>query len=103
MGHNRAGQGTIIAIRKALMRTYYQKGMCELTCGELAHKIGKKSSTYIKIIVAEMERNDLSISVSHHTGIWRVYWKPLEQLPLPDRYIIVNGQSMRVADWVWVK
>ncbi len=91
------------SIRKALMRVYYQRGYTNLTCGELAHKLGLKSSTYLKRVVAEMEQEDCQISVDNRSGTWRVFWLPMMQEPLPERFITVNGKSCRVADWVGVK
>jgi len=102
MGYTR-GQIRRMAIRKVLMRAYYQGKLEGMTCGQLAHAMGMKSSTYLKRVVASMEREDICISISKPTEEWRVWWEPLEQMPLPDRYITINGKAHRVADWVGVK
>ncbi len=103
MSNTRAGQGRKQSIRKALMRIYYQRGYTNLTCGELAHKLGLKSSTYLKRVVAELEKEDCQIAVDDRSGTWRVFWLPIHQMPLPERFITINGKEHKVADWVGVK
>lgn len=103
MSNTKAGQGRKQSIRKALMRLYFQRGYTNCTCGELAHKIGLKSSTYLKRVVAEMEKEDEQIVVSYQQDEWRVFWLPLKQQPLPERFITINGKSHKVAEWVGVK
>ncbi len=102
-GYGLKNGGRKKAILKALMRVYYQRGNVGLTCGELARKMGLKSSTYLKHVCAEMEIESEQVEVFQNAGIWRVRWYPFEQTPLPERFITINGKSCRVADWVGVK
>jgi len=78
-----------------------KRGRASVSAGFIARKMGIRSSTYLRGILAEME----SVGLIEHlwTGgrtpqgdavkTWRL--AEYENTPLPERYIVINGMSMR--------
>jgi SOS-response transcriptional repressor LexA len=69
--------------------------------GEIARRMGIRSSTYLRDLLHELEDDGrverLSSKPRNGVGdefpLWRI--AVLEQTSLPERFIIINGMSMR--------
>lgn len=94
---SRAGRKAMLV--KALRRQYYQKKSRWMTVGEVAHRIGMKSSTNIKEMLWELVNEVDEIMYSQDDDATRFGYCPKTQSPLPERFITINGKTARMAEW----
>jgi len=95
---NRAGRkiAVEVAIRKLVKRGKHDV----FTKGEIARAMGLRSSTYLRDLLDEMCLEYRLVCVKYEVSSSRdlvmcygvVNW---QQRPLPERYITINGKSMR--------
>lgn len=93
--------------RTALMVVMFHdkknNGGC-LTTGQIAKKMGIKSSTYLKNILRHMAEIGLiklvQIEPRYQCGYFVDAWQycRYEQASLPNHTIVINGQSMRMYE-----
>lgn len=97
-GTDRAGR------RKQIVRVLYQYwkrgNMGSMTTGQVARRIGMKSSTHLKSILRELVQTNDNIMEDGTRDVFAVLYRPFQQQPLPDRFITINGKQHKVANWV---
>lgn len=93
--------------KKAISRVLYQEfkrhGDTWITAGRVANRMGGKASSHIKKMCEELVDEDDNIMYAVFGDEKRFGWRPVKQLPLPERYIVINGKSHKVANWVGSK
>ena len=95
---SRAGRERSI---KHVLQSYRKKDKKGyLTVGQIARRLGLKSSTYLKNVLREMSENDSEIIHLQQGGMdmWR--FQPYEQTSFLDRSILINGATVKVASWL---
>lgn len=95
---DRAGRKA--AMKKVLLRQYYRDEHKPMTVGEVARRMGLRSSTYLKNLLKEMVEEDDNILQYGDDNVFRVMFKPYIQTPFADRFFTINGQKKKVASWV---
>lgn len=96
---SRAGRKKLI--KRALMQHLARVGDTGMTAGQLARKIGMKSSTDLKKMCKEMAEVDEEIGFKMlPDGVWRVAFFPLKQVDFGERFFVINGTRRKVAEWV---
>jgi hypothetical protein len=95
---NRAGR--VAQFTKILAQRYKRNNDAWMSTGDVTKRAGLKSSTRFKNMLIEMsETNDNIVRWEENGNTW-FKWRPYEQLELPQRYIVINGHSHKVANWV---
>lgn len=92
--------GRKAAISKVLYQQFKRVGDVPMTVGEIAKKMGGKSSTNLRNMCLELSFEDENICAHVSEDATRFIWRPYKQLELPDRYISINGKQHKVANWV---
>lgn len=97
---NRAGRIQQIKARMWAAKKRYGKD--KFLAGEIARMVGVKSSTWFKSVLADMVQEcELVAGASAVDGYAHeltYYSLPkMEQLALPERWIIINGQTVRMS------
>lgn len=95
---NRAGRKA--AIYKVLRYHYVKTGSWGLTTGEIARRMGMKSSTYLKNICKEMTKEYDEITMKTRNGFDVFQYRPYVQKSLYDRLpvIKVNGRNIDISN-----
>lgn len=70
---------------------YFKVGNWGLTTGEIARRIGMKSSTNLKNILREMTKEYPEISIEKRNGFDVFIYRPYVQQPIQFRTILING------------
>jgi hypothetical protein len=71
-----------------------------MTTGMVTRRAGLKSSTHFKNMLFQMALEMANIWWTEDRGMREYAWISDTQIPLPERYIVINGHSHKVADWV---
>ncbi len=85
---------------KSVLRMAWRDNPKEyFTVGQIARKMGLKSSTYLKNVLREMSQDNPEIIHLQQGGMdmWR--FQPLEQKSFWERGITINGQLVAVSDF----
>lgn len=98
-GTSRAGR------EKSFLRVLMQQSRRNddpwMTTGKVCRRLGLKSSTRFKAMLFDMAMNIDGVMWREDRGKREYAYIRPKQLPLSDRYIVINKQSCRVADWVY--
>lgn len=97
---NRAGR--IQQIKARMLSARQRTGKDKFLAGELARMVGVKSSTWFKDLLSDMVREcELTCGTTAIDGYnheLTYYSLPtVKQLELPERWIIINGQTVRMS------
>lgn len=71
-----------------------------MTTGQVARRMGLKSSTYLKNLLFDMAMTIDNVMWRDDRGKREYGWVQHTQIPLPDRYIVINGKQHKIAGWV---
>lgn len=87
-------------ISKVLYRAYKRDENARMTIGQIANRMGGKSSSTLRDMAKELweEDENICMSIVEDVRVW--WWAPMKQMALPDRFITINGKSHKVANWV---
>lgn len=95
---DRAGRKRMI---KIVLRMAWRKDADKFfTVGQVAHKMGMKSSTELKKMMKEMARDDEEIIINPRGTVFKVQFKPYVQQSFEKRFLTINGEKKKVASWV---
>ena len=87
-------------MHKILVRGYFNDSHAVFFVGDIAKKMGLKSSTYLKNILREMVTKDFGVyMIATPQGDYFGY-EPMRQLEFEDRMLIINGARKKIAQWV---
>lgn len=95
---DRAGRQRMIKI--VLRMAWRKDAALRLTVGDVAKRMGLKSSTYLKNMLRDMSRFDDEICSVEKNGCTRWYFRPYVQQAFDQREIMIHGERRKVADWV---
>lgn len=88
------------AILKVLVQQSKRSKNRWMTIGKIARRMGLKSSTYLKDLCWELINEVDGVMWTTQNGSFEVAWVKPEQMELPERYIVINNKSHKVASWV---
>lgn len=71
-----------------------------MTTGMVTRRAGLASSTRFKKMLFDMAMEIDGVMWRDDRGMREYSFRPAEQLPLPERFITINGKSHKVANWV---
>ncbi len=92
--------GRKLYIKTVLRMAWRDDDLAKLTVGQVAKKMGLKSSTYLKKCLFEcVEEVEEIYHVNEH-GIDKWYFKPYVQQRLEKRHVVINGERVKVAAWI---
>lgn len=95
---DRAGRKNMM---KIILRMAWRKDNdASLTVGQIAKKMGMKSSTELKKMLREMIEIDDEIMLDGRTQVFKVMFKPYVQQKFESRFLVINGEKKKVASWV---
>lgn len=102
---SRAGRRKVM---HAVLRNAWRKDKSlRLTVGDVAKRMGMKSSSKLKKLLIEMSDEGMEICQVNINGVDRFYFKPYEQMSLLDRPITINGVTKTWREdypaWVGLK
>lgn len=97
-GMNRAGR--VMACKRVLMQQSRRKADSWMTTGQVAHRMGLKSSTRIKNMLFELALEQDGFMWRDDRGKMEFAFVMPIQMPLPERFIVINGESHKIANWV---
>lgn len=91
--------GRKLGIRSVLRMAWRDNPKAYFTVGQIARKMGLKSSTYLKNVLREMAEENPEIIHLQQGGMdmWR--FQPLQQLEFWQRGITINGALVAVSDY----
>lgn len=98
MGMSRAGRES--AMLRVLQQQQKRKDDYWMTTGQIANRIGLKSATRLKNELFDMAMRIDNVMWRDDRGKREYAWVKSTQMPLPDRFITINGKSHKVANWV---
>jgi len=94
--------GRIAQFKRILYQHAKRKDDPWMTTGMVTRRAGLKSSTHFKNMLFEMALEIPNIWWRDDKGKREYAWIPDTQIPLPERYIVINGHSHKVGYWVLV-
>jgi len=91
--------GRKLYIKSVLRMAWRDDKKAYFTVGQIARKMGLKSSTYLKKVLFEMSNDNPEIIHLQQGGMdmWR--YQPLAQMSFFERGITINGQLVAVRDF----
>jgi len=91
--------GRMNEVHKILVRGYFKDSHAVFFVGDIAKKMGLKSSTYLKNICRDLCRKEFGVyMISTLKGDYFGY-EPLHQVDFFDRVIVVNKQPVQTAEY----
>lgn len=94
--------GRVIQIKSRMWAIKKRTGQDKFITGEISRLVGVKSSTWFKTILDEMVREGELVKgytaldgFNHEVAYYSL--PTLEQLRLPERWIMINGQPVRMS------
>lgn len=92
--------GRKLEISRVLYQAFKRNPSARLSIGQIANRMGGKSSSSLRDIAIELweEDENISMTIIEPVRVW--WWSPRKQMELPQRYITINGKSHQVANWV---
>jgi len=100
MNERMSRAGRKLFIKTVLRMAWRDNDQARLTVGQVAKKMGLKSSTYLKKCLFEcVEEVEEIYHVKEH-GIDKWYFKPYVQQRFETRQIIINGERHKIASWI---
>lgn len=87
-------------ISKVLYQEFKRKEARPLSIGQIAKRMGGKSSSTLRDMAIELHTEDENINMTIADGVRVWWWTPRKQMSLPERFITINGKSHKVANWV---
>ncbi len=88
------------AVETVLRMAWRDNDLARLTVGQVAKKMGLKSSTYLKKMLFELVSEVEEIYHINEHGIDRWYFKPYAQQRFDSRHLTINGERKKIASWV---
>jgi len=95
---SRAGRKA--AMKRVLMQHRKRGNIGSMTVGQIARRMGGKSSSNLKKMLIEMSKEEDEIVIDWTRDVFAVMFIPMTPTVLPQRFITINGKSCRVANWV---
>lgn len=95
---DRAGRKRMV--EKVLRMAWRKDDRDKFTVGQVAKKMGLKSSTYLKDLLFELVTEIEEIYHVKEHGIDKWYFKPYAQQIWESRHITINGERKKIAAWV---
>lgn len=87
-------------IKLIVYRHWKRNGGKGIKLGNIARRLGMKSSTELKKICRELSHECESICIDETLPSFGLCWHNFTQTELPQRYIAINGNPYPVAKWV---
>src|SRR6476659_1122283 len=83
-----------------LRKEHFRDSHAVFFVGDIAKKMGLRSSTYLKNILRELVVDDVGVyMIATPQGDYFGY-EPPRQLEFEDRMLIINGARKKIAQWV---
>lgn len=95
---SRAGRKAQIS--KVLYQAYKRDNLSLMKAGNIARRVGMRSTTEFKKMCRELIYEDHNIIWTVVDGVAVYGWRPMKQIELPQRFININGKSHKIANWV---
>ncbi len=87
-------------ISRVLYQEFKRNPKGRMTIGQIAKRMGGKSSSNLRDIARELWEEDENVCMSIIEDIRVWWWSPMKQVELPERFITINGNKHKVAPWV---
>jgi len=92
--------GRMEQCKQVLRWAWRDNDQARLTVGQVAKKMGLKSSTYLKKVLFDCAETTESIYHVNEHGIDKWYFKPYVQQRFEKRHVVINGERVKVASWI---
>lgn len=92
--------GRCEAMKQVLKKQWRKNPRTKLTIGQIANRMGLKSSTKLKNWLCEYAFFDDEIIVNREPNVVKFYFRPYVQTAFDQREISINGSRRVVADWI---
>jgi len=100
MNERMSRAGRKLFVKTVLRMAWRDDDQQKLTVGQVAKKMGLKSSTYLKKVLFECVEEVEEIYHINEHGIDRWYFKPYVQQRFELRPPVINGGRKHIAQWV---
>jgi len=86
---------------KRIVYQHYKRNEGEsIKIAKVVHRMGMVMSTDLKRMARELAQECENILLIESPSGLTLAWLPMMQLPLPDRYVTINGKQHKIANWV---
>lgn len=100
MNERMSRAGRKLFIKTVLRMAWRDDDQRKLTVGQVAKKMGLKSSTYLRKCLFECVEEVDEIYYINEDDVDRFYFKPYVQQKFERRLPVINGGRKHIAQWV---